>query len=180
MHACLHAQQGACACHWLPALAAAPDAYTDKPHHQHKAKAAAPDTDTPHRQQKSKKAAAAPPTEQQPQQQEDERWMVDIPRQIQTRNQRTRRPVKAPGPIHNPGPINTAVPVMYQGMLDLHNTYRALHQAPDIEWDAVLASQAAAHAAACNWEHGAFGESMFLSFRMSDMEAKTKNAVKMW
>lgn len=109
--------------------------------------------------------------------------MVDTPRQLQTRNHlvtRTRRPVKAPGPIHNPAPINTAVPVMYKGMVDLHNMYRARHQAPEIEWDAVLATQAAVQAAACKWEHGAFGESMFLSSRMSDMEAITKNAVKMW
>jgi uncharacterized protein YkwD len=162
---------------------------TDKPHAQQaKAKktaaAAAPPTEQPHHQHKAKKtAAAAPPATEQPQQQEDERWMVDTPRQLQTRNHmvtRTRRPVKAPGPNHNPKPVETAVPVIYQGMLDLHNMYRTRHQAPDIEWDAVLSSQAAAHAAACKWEHGAFGESMFLSSRMTDMEATTKNAVKMW
>lgn len=100
--------------------------------------------------------------------------------QPRKKTERVHRPVHSPGPVTGPGPVQTTVPPLYQSILDEHNPYRALHQAPALVWDAALAAQAAAYAAKCNFEHGSFGENLYLTARTSNVAASLHNAVHAW
>jgi hypothetical protein len=49
-----------------------------------------------------------------------------------------------------------------------------------MQWDAALAAQTAAYAEKCNFEHGSFGENMYLTSRTSNLAASLHNAVRTW
>lgn len=58
----------------------------------------------------------------------------------------------------------------FQAVLDLHNTLRARHQAPPLEWDATVASVAQAYANRCRFAHNSnlrqlgYGENLALGY----------------
>jgi hypothetical protein len=49
-----------------------------------------------------------------------------------------------------------------------------------MQWDAALAAQTAAYAEKCSFEHGYFGENMYLTARTSNTAASLQNAVRTW
>lgn len=123
---------------------------------------------------------------------------MDTPRQVQNRNNpsngRERRTVRLPGRNSHsasdsgsnsqtgqqPSIDQSPVPPEYQAILDQHNTYRALHQAPPLQWNAALAAQVAAYAANCVFEHGSFGENLYVTTRINNVPAALQSAVKAW
>jgi uncharacterized protein YkwD len=74
-------------------------------------------------------------------------------------------------------------PADYSEVLSQHNSYRARHQAPAMQWDGLLAGSAAAYAAQCVFEHDASassGENLYASAAISDTAASLRNAIRLW
>ena len=67
--------------------------------------------------------------------------------------------------------ISQAVPSYDEGfsskMLASHNDYRAVHDAPALQWDSGLAEYAQRHADQCNFQHthGPYGENLAAGYR---------------
>lgn len=107
-------------------------------------------------------------------------WAVDTPVQLQPKPGRPPRSRKVVTPPSSSPGTNQNVPLKFQATLDLHNSLRATHQAPALTWDDALAAQAAAYADTCNFQHGAFGENMFVTSQVKDDAAALDAAVKAW
>ena len=58
--------------------------------------------------------------------------------------------------------VNASFEDFQQEILDTHNTFRAKHEAPALQWDNVLAEYAHRHASQCNFvhTHGPYGENL--------------------
>lgn len=105
---------------------------------------------------------------------------MDEPVQLRPKGDRPPRQRKVVhDPHHAPG-VSQPMPTKYQAIFELHNSFRATHQAPALMWDDALAAQAAAYAATCNFQHGAFGENMFVTTQVSNVGAALDSAVRAW
>jgi uncharacterized protein YkwD len=77
----------------------------------------------------------------------------------------------------------TDTPAGYSEVLTQHNSYRAQHQAPPMQWDGLLAESAAAYAARCVFQHDASassGENLYASAASTDTAASLRNAIRLW
>lgn len=77
------------------------------------------------------------------------------------------------------------VPSNYQGNLDLHNSYRALHvDTPALTWDDTVAASAAAYAAKCVWGHDSansqYGENLYAYSAAIDQVQFQADGLKAW
>jgi hypothetical protein len=81
--------------------------------------------------------------------------------------------------------LTTDAPAGYSDVLAQHNSFRAKHQVPPLQWDAALADGAAAFAAGCVFDHDAgsnAGENLYASSATAaaDTAASLLSAVRLW